>query len=66
MRSFINAFSELYAKTEHTKFAFLCGLWNGTVGTIETVPDLVNLLTCAFHEDCRESAYNQWVSSKRL
>lgn len=59
---FINAFSELYAKTEYTKFAFLCGLWNGTVGTVETVPDLVKLLTCAFHEDCRESAYNQWVS----
>lgn len=59
---YINELTEEYFKTEYAKFAFLCGLWDGVVGTIETVPDFVKILTCAFHGDCRASVYNQWVS----
>lgn len=49
---------------EESKFAFVCGLWNGTVDIVQSVPQLVKLLTCALHADCRESASSQWESFK--
>ncbi|WP_249172786.1 hypothetical protein, partial [Bacteroides pyogenes] len=49
---------------EESKFAFVCGLWNGTVDIVQSVPQLVKLLTCALHADCRESASPQWESFK--
>ena len=50
--------------SEEAKFAFACGLWNGTVDIVQSVPQLVKLLTCVFHADCRESASSQWESFK--
>ena len=47
-----------------SKFAFVCGLWNGTVEIVQSVPQLVKILTCVFHADCRESASSQWESFK--
>ena len=47
-----------------SKFAFVCGLWNGTVEIVQSVPQMVKLLTCVFHADCRESASSQWESFK--
>ena len=47
-----------------SKFAFVCGLWNGTVDIVQSVPQLVKLLTCVFRADCRESASSQWESFK--
>jgi hypothetical protein len=49
---------------EKSKFAFVCGLWNGTVDIVQSVPQLVKILTCALHTDCRESASSQWESFK--
>lgn len=49
---------------EESKFAFVCGLWNGTVDIVQSVPQLVKILTCALHADCRESASSQWESFK--
>ena len=49
---------------EESKFAFVCGLWNGTVDIVQSVPQLVKILTCALHTDCRESASSQWESFK--
>lgn len=49
---------------EDSKFAFVCGLWNGTVDIVQSVPQLVKLLNCALHADCRESASSQWESFK--
>ena len=50
--------------SDESKFAFVCGLWNGTVDIIQSVPKLAKLLTCAFHEDCAESVSSQWESFK--
>ena len=47
-----------------SKFAFVCGLWNGTVEIVQSVPQMVKLLICVFHADCRESASSQWESFK--
>ena len=49
---------------EESKFAFVCGLWDGTVDIVQSVPQLVKLLTCVLHEDCRESASSKWESFK--
>ena len=49
---------------EESTFAFVCGLWNGTVDIVQSVPQLVKLLTSVFHADCRESASSQWESFK--
>ena len=49
---------------EEAKFAFACGLWDGMVDVVQSVPQLVKILTCAFHADCRESAASQWTSFK--
>ncbi|MBR8707091.1 hypothetical protein IX324_002916 [Bacteroides pyogenes] len=49
---------------EESKFALVCGLWNGTVDIVQSVPQLVKILTCALHADCRESASSQWESFK--
>ena len=49
---------------EEIKFAFVCGLWNGTIDIVQSVPQLVKLLTCALHEDCRESVSSKWESFK--
>ena len=49
---------------EEAKFAFACGLWDGMVDVVQSVPQLVKILTCAFHADCLESAASQWTSFK--
>ena len=49
---------------EESKFAFVCGLWDGTVDIVQSVPQIVKLLTCVLHEDCRESASSKWESFK--
>ena len=47
-----------------SKFAFVCGLWNGTVEIFQSVPQMVELLTCVSQPECRESASSQWESFK--
>ena len=49
-----------------SKFAFVCGLWNGTVDIVQSVPQLVKLLTCVYDADCREEISFQWASFKRM
>ena len=49
---------------EEAKFAFACGLWDGVVDVVQSVPQLVKILNCAFHADCLESAASQWTSFK--
>ncbi|MBQ7498397.1 MAG: hypothetical protein IJU00_11290, partial [Selenomonas sp.] len=50
--------------TPKSKFAFVCGLWDGTVDIVQSVPQLVKLLTCVFHADCSNKASSQWESFK--
>ena len=50
--------------TPESKFAFVCGLWDGTVDIVQSVPQLVKLLTCVFHADCSNKASSQWESFK--
>ena len=49
-----------------SKFAFVCGLWDGTVETVQSVPLMVKLLTCVLHPDCSEKISFQWESFKRM
>ena len=37
-------------------FAFVCGLWNGTVEIVQSVPQMDKLVTCVLHPDHRRSA----------
>ena len=52
--------------TEEAKFAFACGLWDGVVDVVQSVPQLVKILNCAFHSDCRSKVSSQWESFKSL
>ena len=49
-----------------SKFAFVCGLWNGTVEIVQSVPQMVKLLTCVLHPRCRDEISFQWESFKRM
>ena len=49
-----------------SKFAFVCGLWNGTVDIVQSVPQMVELLTCVLHPDCNKKISFQWESFKRM
>ena len=49
-----------------SKFAFVCGLWNGTVDIVQSVPQIVELLTCALHPVCKDKISFQWESFKRM
>ena len=47
-------------------FAFVCGMWNGTVEIVQSVPQMVKLLTCVLHPRCRDEISFQWASFKRM
>ena len=47
-------------------FAFVCGMWNGTVEIVQSVPQMVKLLTCVLHPRCRDGISFQWASFKRM
>ena len=49
-----------------SKFAFVCGLWNGTVDIVQSVPQMVELLTCALHPVCKDQISFKWESFKRM
>ena len=49
-----------------SKFAFVCGLWNGTVDIVQSVPQIVKLLTCVLHANCKGNIDSQWASFKRM
>ena len=49
-----------------SKFAFVCGLWNGTVEIVQSVPQIVKLLTCVLHANCKGNIDSQWASFKRM
>ena len=49
-----------------SKFAFVCGLWNGTVEIVQSVPQIVKLLTCVLHADCEGEISSKWASFKRM
>ena len=49
-----------------SKFAFVCGLWNGTVEIVQSVPQIVKLLTCVLHANCQDGISSQWASFKRM
>ena len=49
-----------------SKFAFVCGLWNGTVEIVQSVPQIVKLLTCVLHPGCTEGISSKWASFKRM
>ena len=49
-----------------SKFAFVCGLWNGTVEIVQSVPQIVKLLTCVLHANCKGEISSKWASFKRM
>lgn len=53
-----------YKLTPENEFAFACGLWDGTIDIIQSVPKLAKLLTCYFHEKCANEVSTQLESFK--
>ena len=53
-----------YKLTPENEFAFACGLWDGTIDIIQSVPKLAKLLTCYFHEECANEVSTQLESFK--
>ena len=53
-----------YKLTPENEFAFACGLWDGTIDVIQSVPKLAKLLTCYFHEKCANEVSTQLESFK--
>ena len=49
-----------------SKFAFVCGLWDGTVEIVQSVPQIVKLVTCVLHPGCTEGISSKWASFKRM
>ena len=47
-------------------FAFVCGLWNGTVEIVQSVPQMDKLVTCVLHPDCEGEISSKWASFKRM
>ena len=49
-----------------SKFAFVSGLWNGTVEIVQSVPQIVKLLTCVLHANCKGESLLNGQAFKRM
>ncbi|MRJ11277.1 hypothetical protein EDL98_09345 [Ornithobacterium rhinotracheale] len=52
------------SQLEQIPFAFACGLWDGVVDIVKSVPDLVKIATCIQNSDCRNEFNTQYKGFK--